>query len=89
MDSISQEEMNAILAERAKKCPEVRSLTMDEAGLLGVDKNGRLYWGVHPIKIQKILSLNGWQTTIAVLAASGTFMAGLGTLLPSITSLQY
>jgi hypothetical protein len=61
--------------------PGVRTISLDEVDLLGVDRNNRLYWDGRPVEVSR--RLTGWQTfgaflvgTFVVLGAIGSFAQG-------------
>ena len=56
------------------KWPEyVRSISIDELSIVGVDKRGKLYWDGVPITLKRKIELNWFERILASLAAMGTF----------------
>ncbi|WP_156937092.1 hypothetical protein [Bradyrhizobium sp. WSM2254] len=56
----------------------IRSISIDEAGALGVDATGELYWHGKPVEIRRPLDLTVGQFWIAVIVAAATVVAALG-----------
>jgi hypothetical protein len=57
---------------------DIRSISIDEAGALGVDAKGELYWHGKPVEIRRPLDLTLWQKLGAVIVATATVFAALG-----------
>ena len=56
----------------------VRSISMDEADVLGTDAKGELYWHGKPVEIRRPLVLTWPQKLGAVIVATATVFAALG-----------
>jgi hypothetical protein len=50
----------------------IRQIAIDEAGALGVDANGDLYWHGKQVEIKRPLVLSWWQKIGAFLVAAST-----------------
>ncbi|MDE0100937.1 MAG: hypothetical protein OXN89_01020 [Bryobacterales bacterium] len=56
----------------------VKTVTFNDLGCLGVSEKDRtLYWNGRAVRTRTRLSLTGWQTGIAIIAALGSFASGL------------
>jgi hypothetical protein len=56
----------------------IRSISMDEAGALGVDAKGELFWHGKPVEIRRPLVLTWSQKVGAVIVAAATVIAAFG-----------
>jgi hypothetical protein len=56
----------------------IRSISIDEAGALGTDAKGELYWHGKPVEIRRPLVLTWPQKLGAVIVATATVFAALG-----------
>ena len=55
----------------------VKPVTFKELGCLGISEKDRtLYWNGRAVRTRTRLSLTGWQTGTAVVAAVGSFASG-------------
>ena len=65
----------------------VREISMKEAGGLGIDASGRLYWNGKPVEIVgRRLDLTWSQFFVALIVAVGTVVAALATSVQAWTS---
>lgn len=56
----------------------IRSISLEEAGALGVDAKGELYWQGKPVEIRRPLDLTVGQFWLAVIVAVATAFAAVG-----------
>jgi hypothetical protein len=56
----------------------IRSISIDEAGALGVDTKGELYWHGKPVEIRRPLDLTWRQKLVAGIVATATVIAAIG-----------
>jgi hypothetical protein len=56
----------------------IRSISMEEAGALGVDAKGELYWQGKPVEIRRPLDLTWQQNLLAWIVAVATMVAAVG-----------
>jgi len=56
----------------------IRSISIDEAGALGVDAKGDLYWHGKPVEIRRPLDLTKGQFFLAAVVALATVIAAIG-----------
>jgi hypothetical protein len=56
----------------------IRSISIDEAGALGVDAKGELYWQGKPVEIRRPLDLTWRQSFVAGVVAIATVIAAVG-----------
>jgi hypothetical protein len=56
----------------------IRSISIDEAGALGVDAKGELYWHGKPVEIRRPLDLTWRQKLVAGIVATATVIAAVG-----------
>lgn len=64
----------------------VRSLTIDETELLGVDREGVLYWNGRVVTIQKTLTLSLWQKISAIIVTTTAALVALSTIAQGVAS---
>jgi hypothetical protein len=56
----------------------IRSISIEEAGALGVDTKGELYWHGKPVEIRRPLDLTWRQKLVAGIVATATVIAAIG-----------
>jgi hypothetical protein len=56
----------------------VREISIYEAGALGVDGKGELYWHGKPVEMRRLLDLTWWQKLGAFIVAIATVFAAIG-----------
>ncbi len=56
----------------------VRQIAIGEMDLLGVDRNGVLYWDGHPVVVRKGVTLSFWQGLATLLIVIFTAIGGIG-----------
>jgi hypothetical protein len=56
----------------------IRSISIDEAGALGVDAKGELYWHGKPVEIRRPLDLTPTQNVVGIIVAVATVIAAIG-----------
>lgn len=56
----------------------VAEINIGQIGLLGVDKDNRLYWDGKPVEVKQRLSLSWWQGFGSVLLVVFSVVGGLG-----------
>lgn len=54
-----------------------RTISIDELDGFELDENNRLYWKGTAVLLERRLSLDWYQTTLATLAAAGALLAGV------------
>jgi hypothetical protein len=55
--------------------PNVRPMTIDETGLLGIrDRDGQLFWNGREIQTRKKVTLRGFELSLAVVVAVATLI---------------
>src|ERR1700692_3785247 len=56
----------------------IRTISIEEAGALGVDARGELYWHGKPVEIRRPLDLTRTQNALAIIVAIATVFAAFG-----------
>jgi hypothetical protein len=56
----------------------IRTISIEEAGALGVDAKGELYWHGKPVEIRRPLDLTRTQNALAIIVAIATVFAAFG-----------
>jgi hypothetical protein len=59
----------------------VRPISLDGTALIGIGPDHRLYWDGQLVAISRKITLNGYQTLLATVTATGAFLGGLAALL--------
>ena len=67
------------LADPSSWPPGVHSITFDEAGGIGVDDEGRLYWHGKPVETKKRIELTTIERGFAIVGIVGAFIGGVAT----------
>jgi hypothetical protein len=62
----------------------VRPISLEGLSLLGIGPDNRLYWDGQPLKIERTISLDGWQTLLASVTAFGIAAGGFAALITAL-----
>ena len=60
---------------------QVRPITFDEMGSLGLDEDNQLYWDDKPIEIKNRLSLGAWERMAVIIGGFSTLIIAIFTVL--------